>query len=112
MKSTFKQATISTSNNNNIDEESLIEVDKITPSLIKEAIGKLKASKSDIDYDWKSDAFIHGVEALASPLSLIFKSFLIHGHISIFLLLCALVPIIKDKLGDKTSSSNYRAIAI
>ena len=47
-----------------------------------------------------------------SPLSLIFKSFLIHGHISIFLLLCALVPIIKDKLGDKTSSSNYRAIAI
>ena len=54
----------------------------------------------------------NGIEALASPLSFIFKSFLIHGHISTFLLLCALIPIVKDQHGDKTSSSNYRAIAI
>ena len=52
------------------------------------------------------------MDSLASPLAFIFKSFLIHGHISNFLLLCALVPIVKDNLGDKTSSSNYRAIAI
>ena len=45
-------------------------------------------------------------------IAFIFKTFLIHGHISMFLLLCALVPIVKDQQGDKTSSSNYRAIAI
>jgi hypothetical protein len=40
------------------------------------------------------------------------KSFLIHGHVSSMLLLATLVPIIKDKLGDLCSSSNYRSIAL
>ena len=98
--------------NSEISGDSLSDVDKINDNLIKEAIGHLRKGKSDVDFDWKSEAFIHGIDCLASPLAFIFKSFLIHGHISNFLLLCALVPIIKDKLGDKTSSSNYRAIAI
>ena len=98
--------------NTNINDESLGDIDKITENLIKEAIGHLKNNKSDVDHDWKSDAFINGVDALASPIAFIFKCFLIHGHISTVLLLCALVPLVKDKLGDKTSSSNYRAIAI
>ena len=96
----------------NINNNSLNEVDKVTEKLLIESISHLRNKKSDVDYDWKSDAFIHGVKVLASPLAFIFKCFLIHGHISTFLLLCALVPIVKDKLGDKTSSSNYRAIAI
>ena len=40
------------------------------------------------------------------------KSFLIHGHITYFLLLATLLPIIKDKLGSINVSSNYRSIAI
>ena len=40
------------------------------------------------------------------------KSYLIHGHVSDFLLISTLLPIIKDKLGDTTVSSNYRSIAI
>ena len=98
--------------NNDINGEALNDVDKINPTLIKDAVNHLKNGKSDVHYDWKSEGFIHGIEALASPLSFIFKSFLIHGHISTFLLLCALIPIIKDPHGDKTSYSNYRAIAI
>ena len=40
------------------------------------------------------------------------KSFLVHGHVSEVLLLATLVPIVKDKLGDLCSSTNYRSIAI
>ena len=35
-----------------------------------------------------------------------------HGHISNFLLISTLLPIIKDKLGDTSVSKNYRSIAI
>ena len=96
--------------NINISEESLSDVDKISSTLIKDAINHLQKNKSDVSYDWKSDAFIQGAEALCSPLAFLFKSFLIHGHLSNFLLLCSLVPLIKDNLGSNTSSSNYRAI--
>ena len=37
--------------------------------------------------------------------------FLIHGKVAVILLLCSLIPIVKDNLGDLTSSDNYRAIA-
>ena len=42
----------------------------------------------------------------------LFKTFLIHGHVSTVLLLASLVPIVKDKLGNIGDSSNYRSIAI
>ena len=45
-------------------------------------------------------------------LSLAIRSYLIHGHVTAFLLLATLVPIIKDKLGSIHSSQNYRSIAI
>ena len=35
-----------------------------------------------------------------------------HGCVPFFLLVCTLVPIVKDNLGDLAASSNYRAIAI
>ena len=35
-----------------------------------------------------------------------------HGFIPVFLLVCSLVPLVKDNLGDITSSDNYRAMAI
>ena len=45
-------------------------------------------------------------------LSFILQALLIHSHVSLFLLLAVLVPIVKDKLGDISSSKNYRSIAI
>ena len=37
---------------------------------------------------------------------------MIHNHVSVILLLSTLIPLIKDKLGNKFSSKNYRSIAI
>ena len=95
-----------------IHDNSIQYVDKITGDLIKHCLEKLKKSKSDVEYDWGSDALLYGADVLAEPLAKMFRIFITHGHISKFLLLCSLVPIVKDPLGDKTSSANYRAIAI
>ena len=62
--------------------------------------------------DSGSDSFINGSEILAGPISFLFKTFLIHSYIPVFLLICSLVPLVKDKLGEISSSDNYRAIAI
>ena len=40
------------------------------------------------------------------------QGFLVHGHVTLILLLATLVPIIKDKLGSINVSKNYRSIAI
>ena len=49
---------------------------------------------------------------LAELLSIIIQCYLIHGHVTRFLLLATLLPIIKDKLGSICNSKNYRSIAI
>jgi len=95
-----------------IHQDSMQYVNNISAELIKLCIDKLKKSKSDVEYNWGSDALIYGGDVLAESLALMFRIFITHGHISKFLLLCSLVPIVKDPLGDKTSSANYRAIAI
>ena len=37
---------------------------------------------------------------------------MIHAHVSDFLLVSMLIPLIKNKMGDVTDSNNYRSIAI
>ena len=51
-------------------------------------------------------------DSLYEILALCMRSYIIHGHVSKFLLTCTMVPLVKDKLGDNTCSDNYRSIAI
>ena len=95
-----------------VDEKSLSDVEKVTPDIVKEAAHKLKSGKSDSVFSFSSDCLKNGTKSLYENLSIILQSFLIHGHVTILLLLATLVPIIKDKLGSMTSSKNYRSIAI
>ena len=88
------------------------DIERINEDLIKEAIRKLKSGKSDALYDYSSDVFINGPPELVTHLTNMIKSFVVHGSVPYFLLLCTLVPIVKDPLGDIQSSANYRAIAI
>ena len=98
--------------NNNIHSTSLIDVEKITPSLIKEAIGNLKSDKTDPLFQFNSDCFKHAPEILYNHLATIFRMFLIHGHVSSLIMVSIIVPLVKDKLGDITMSNNYRSIAL
>ena len=95
-----------------IDSLSLNDVSRITPDIVAEAIGHLKNNKSDPSFQFSSDSLKNAPRILCEHLATLFRQFLIHGHISSFLMLSTLIPLIKDKLGDPSSSSNYRSIAI
>ena len=96
----------------NVDVESLTTVDNITEDLVKLALKKMKGGKSDGIYEFSSDCLINGPPELLKHLTNLIKTFVIHGKVPFFLLLCTLVPIVKDNMGDLASSDNYRAIAI
>ena len=91
---------------------SALDVEKVNANVVKEAASHLKDSKSDPTFSFNSDCIKHGTEQLFQQISLAIQSFLVHGHVTYFLLLATLVPIIKDKLGSINSSRNYRSIAI
>ena len=91
---------------------SLHDVNKVTPEVVKAAAKKLNQGKSDPVYTFSSDCIKVDSEKLSLLLSVIIKCYLIHGHVTRFLLLATLVPLIKDKLGNANSSKNYRSIAI
>jgi hypothetical protein len=63
-------------------------------------------------YSFSSDSIKHGPEVLFDRLSVAIRCYLIHGHITLFLLLATLLPLIKDKLGRIDVSKNYRSIAV
>ena len=61
---------------------------------------------------FSSDCLKNAPLSVFEHLTYLIKSFLIHSHVSNGLLLAILIPIPKDKLGDLTSSNNYRSIAL
>ena len=71
----------------------------------------MKAGKSDALFDFQSDCLTHGPKVLTSHLTNMIKSYVMHGQVPYFLLVCTLLPLVKDNLADITSSDNYRAIA-
>ena len=97
----------------NIDDQSLDFVNRITTDTVKTVtLRKLRPGKTDVMLNLASDFFIHSPDRLFEILCICFKSYIVHAHVSNFLLISTLVPHIKDKLGDMTSSNNYRSIAI
>ena len=96
-----------------IDVNSLEFIDRISPDVVRSATQKkLKPGKTDPVVDITSDFLIHAPLQLFGILAACFKSYIIHAHVSNFLLISTMVPLLKDKLGDITSSNNYRSIAI
>ncbi len=97
---------------NSIDNSSLIDVNKVTPDVVYDAIQHLKNNKTDPVLEFNSDCLKNSPRILSEILASIFRYFLIHGHISFVLLVSAIIPLVKDKLGDVSCSDNYRSIAI
>lgn len=76
------------------------------------AIDKLKSEKSDCKEGLTSDNFKNGTHLMKVYISLLFTTMLSHGIAPEGLLLSTIVPILKNKRGNKCDSNNYRAIAI
>ncbi len=79
---------------------------------IRTAIKNIKQGKSDGVYEFMSDNFVNGTEALFFHLSKLLSLCISHGYVPSCLLLSTIIPIPKDRLGDLTSSNNYRGIAL
>jgi len=95
-----------------VSQLNLRKIEGITPTLLKEAIDRLKPGKSDPIYSFSSDCFKNGPDLLYDNLSWIIKSSIVHNHINHALLISTLVPLVKDKLGCINSSKNYRSVAV
>ena len=87
------------------------EIDRIDETLIRKALAKLKPNKRDSTYDIVSDCYMNGPDELVTHLKNLIRAYFTHGSVPNILLVCTLSPLIKNKLGDITSSDNYRAIA-
>ena len=79
---------------------------------IRLALSKIKLEKSDGVFDLVSDNLKHAPEMLHGHLAILFKHCLIHGFLPLSILLSTIIPIPKDRVGDMTTSNNYRGIAL
>ena len=97
--------------NSKIGLDSIAEVNKISGAAVKKACSLMKPGKSDVSGGFTSDILLHGPDILFDHLALIFRSFLVHGNVTLELLSCAFLPLYKGGLKDPHSSDSYRAIA-
>ena len=98
--------------NNNISDLDLTYIDKITEPLVFQVISKLQSGKSDVEFNWGSDALLHGGQELASHFKNLIRACLLHGHIPEMFSYCSLLPLVKNNKKSKNTSDNYRLIAI
>ena len=94
-----------------VDQTSARQLNRIDENVIKDALSSMKAKKSDAIFDVSSDFYINCPKELIQHLANLMRIFLSHGSVLKVILLCTLLPLVKDKLGDITVSDNYRAIA-
>ena len=71
----------------------------------------MKGNKSDALFDFQSDCLIDGPPEVVTHLTNMIRLFISHGQVPDMILLCTLLPLVKENLGDLTLSDNYRAIA-
>ena len=78
---------------------------KINEDIVKEH------GKNDAIFDLQSDCLTSGPDILVTHLTNMLRAYVSHGIVPYFILVCTLLPLVKDNLADITSSDNYRAIA-
>ena len=68
----------------------------------------MKPNKTE---SYTSDVFLHAPDILFEQLAEVFRSYLIHGSLTLQILTCAFMPLFKGGLNNPGSSDSYRAIA-
>ena len=87
------------------------EISKLTGDIVKQATCKMKPKKGDVTEGYTSDAILNGPDILFDLLAAIFRSWLVHGTVTLSLLACAFLPLLKNSLKNPAEVSSYRAIA-
>ena len=87
------------------------EVVKINGSVVKEAACKMKPGKGDVSEGYTSDCILNAPDVLFEMLAMVYRSWLVHGTVSLNLLSCAFLPLLKNSLKNPAEVNSYRAIA-
>ena len=95
----------------NISENSVSEADKVTGHAVKQAACRMKPGKSDISGSYTSEAILNAPDIFFDLLALVYRSWLLHGNVTLSLLSCAFLPLFKGGLKDPANTDSYRAIA-
>ena len=96
-----------------VKEDSIKDVNLVTPDVIKNVISEIKTNKKDPVFIFNSNCVKRAPRSFHLHMANIIRIFLIHGHVSQILLVATIVPpLLKDKQGDIQSSDNYRSIAL
>ena len=91
--------------------QSANKVQKVTGKLVKEACSRMLPGKTDVTDVYSSDVFIHAPDLLFDRLAAVFRSYLVHGTVSLQILSCAFLPLFKGGLKNPAIFDSYRAIA-
>ena len=94
-----------------IGRDSIAEANKITGAIVKEAACRMKPSKGDVSGSYTSDALLNAPDKFFELIAPVFKSWLVHGTVTLSLLACAFLPLFKGGLKDPAKTDSYRAIA-
>ena len=76
--------------NSKINSSTIDEIDKVTPSVVSDAISRIKSDKTDPICDFTSDCLKHAPFVLCEKLSQLFGMFLVHGYVSVSLMVSTL----------------------
>ena len=90
-----------------IENDNIVHTYCVTYDQVQCAINKIKPEKSDCIDGMISDHLKNRTKKLNIYISLLFNCMLVHGTAPGGLLLSKLVPIPKNKRGNKSGSSNY-----
>ena len=71
----------------------------------------MKAGKGDVSQGYTSDALKNAPDIMFDHLAMVYRSWLVHGTVTLNLLACAFLPLLKNSLKDPSDTGSYRAIA-
>ena len=94
-----------------ITNDSIIDVDRLNGKALKEAASRMKPSKSDVSKSFTSDAILNSPDLFFDLIAMVFRSWIVHGTVTLSLLSCAFLPLFKGGLKDPAKTDSYRAIA-
>ena len=84
---------------------------KVTTEEVLRACRRMKPGKIDVSQGYSSDIFKHVPPIMAKMLAAVFRSYLVHGTITISILACSFMPLLKSARKDATKFDSWRAVA-
>ena len=71
----------------------------------------MKPDKSDVSGSFSTNAILNAPDSFFDLLAPVYRSWLVHGTVTLSLLACAFLPLFKGGLKDPSKTDSYRAIA-